>query len=257
MRAGSRPHSCETDRYHRTVWAVRERARETDQLMPSGSLDHQARPRARVGSSVAVDAKLKTTLHHALFDVSLDSMKRTGEVFPLGALFLVGAMIDMLAGLRFAPARDDKGQGERYVRFVREFFPIEYQADGLAKKLWLGLRCLPLHNFSSSELLADSDSAVGLHLAKHPDGRVILHWQDIIKDYEHALRKYWAALENSADLQGAAARRCERYPPLGVEQIEVERAPVAFMVTTPWGDLNVEVPIAGSPTCAYGATRPT
>jgi hypothetical protein len=204
-----------------------------------------------------MDTKLKATLHHALFEVSLDGMKRTGEVFPLGALFLVGAMIDMLAGLRFPPASDDRKQGERYVKFIREFFPVEYQAEGLAEKLWRGLRCLPLHNFSSSELLAESDSAVGLHLAKHPDGRVILHWQNIIKDYERALRTYWDALENSSDLQDAAARRCAEYPPLSVEQIEVERAPVAFSVMTPLGNLNVEVPIAGGTASAYGATRPT
>jgi len=58
-------------------------------------------------------------------------------------------MIDALAGLRFAPPNDSDGkQGERYTAFVREYFPERYAQLDMGPKLWAGLRCRPLHNFS-------------------------------------------------------------------------------------------------------------
>jgi hypothetical protein len=164
----------------------------------------------------------KAQLHEALFESSLEGIRKTGEatVYPLGAYLLVGAMIDMLAGLRFAPDNDRDGQqGKRYEAFVHEFFPERYAALGLGPKMWSGLRCRPLHNFAADELLlADSQPGQGLHLHPVPDGRqrICLHWPEFLADYEQALTNYWNRLEADVEIAANAKARCERYPPLMV-----------------------------------------
>jgi hypothetical protein len=93
-------------------------------------------------------------LRSALFDESLGGIRRSGDVWPLGAFLLVGAMIDTLAGLRFAPPNDFDGkQGRRYAEFVHEYFSERYVRLGMGDKLWKGLRCRPLHNFSAEGII--------------------------------------------------------------------------------------------------------
>lgn len=160
-----------------------------------------------------VDARLR----EALFGTSLRGIEATGEVYPLGAFLLVGAMIDMLAGLMHAPDRDnDRNQGVRYATFVDRFFPAQYRALDLGKRMWTGLRCRPLHNFSAQGiLLADSQSDKSLHLRSH-DGNVVLHWPEFFGDYRIAVEGYWNALQQDPELQEKAERRCDRYPPITV-----------------------------------------
>ena len=115
-------------------------------------------------------------------------------------------MVDTLAGLRFAPEKDTDGkQGSRYADFVHEFFPSQYRTAKLGPRLWRGLRCRPLHNFSAADVaLADSQSA-GIHLQHETSGRVVLHWPEFLADYTAALESYWAALEDLSRSQAQCA----------------------------------------------------
>ena len=171
-------------------------------------------------------------LRAALFDHSLAGIHRTGEVYPLGAFLLVGAMIDMLAGLRFAPENDaDRNQGRRYADFVHEFFPMPYRTLQLGPKLWLGLRCRPLHNFSADEVaLADSQSA-DIHLQHETSGRVVLHWPEFLVDYTDALKSYWTAVETDPGIKLNALSRCLRFPPMMVMQVGFLPPPCAPLST--------------------------
>jgi hypothetical protein len=132
--------------------------------------------------------EVKNRLQEALFGTSMAGIEATGSVYPLGAFLLVGAMLDMLAGLMHAPARDGDGQqGVRYAAFVDRFFGERYRALGMGARMWNGLRCRPLHNFSAQGiLLADSQSDAGLHLYPH-EGDVVLHWPEFFDDYKRAV----------------------------------------------------------------------
>jgi hypothetical protein len=107
----------------------------------------------------------------------MTGMEATGRVYPLGAFLLVGAMLDMLAGLLHAPARDSDGQqGVRYAAFIDRFFGERYRTLNMGNRMWTGLRCRPLHNFSAQGIrLADSQSESSLHLRVH-ESDVILRW---------------------------------------------------------------------------------
>jgi hypothetical protein len=173
-------------------------------------------------------------LRAALFDESLSGIRRTGEVWPLGAFLLAGGMIDTLAGLRFAPADDFDGkQGERYAAFVHEYFPARYMQLEMGSKLWRGLRCRPLHNFSAQGIiLADSQRGDNIHLRPASDGRgILLHWTEFLADYTEAIGRYWTALEGDEQLRANAERRCERYPPMMVIEVQI---PATLPFTLPF-----------------------
>ena len=89
----------------------------------------------------------------------------------------------------------------------------------MGARMWRGLRCRPLHNFSAQGiLLADSQSDAGLHLHQH-EGDVVLHWPEFLEDYKRAVDAYWAALLAEPALQRNAERRCSQYPPLMVTRL--------------------------------------
>ena len=173
-------------------------------------------------------------LRAALFDESLSGIRRTGEVWPLGAFLLAGGMIDTLAGLRFAPANDSDGkQGERYAAFVEEYFPEQYAQLEMGSKLWRGLRCRPLHNFSAQGIiLADSQRGANIHLRPAREDRgMLLHWPEFLSDYTGALARYWRAVEGDAEVRENAERRCKRYPPMMVVEVEI---PATLPLTLPF-----------------------
>ncbi len=67
-----------------------------------------------------LDPAAEQRLRDALFGTSLAGIKAAGDVYPLGAFLLVGAMVDMLAGLMHAPGCDNDGnQASRYEEFHR------------------------------------------------------------------------------------------------------------------------------------------
>jgi len=154
-------------------------------------------------------------------------------VWPLGAFLLAGGMIDTLAGLRFAPANDSDGrQGQRYADFVHAYFPERYAELGMGSKLSTGLRCRPLHNFSSQGvILADSQRGDNIHLRPASDGRgVLLHWPEFLSDYSEALGRYWTVVEGDEEVRANADRRCERHPPMMVIEVEI---PATLPLTLP------------------------
>jgi hypothetical protein len=173
-------------------------------------------------------------LRTALFDESLKGIRATGGVYPLGAFLLVGAMIDTLAGLRYAPANDSDGQqGVRYANLVHVYFKSRYVELGMGPKLWRGLRCRPLHNFSAEELiLADSQRGDNIHLRFDSEQRrILLHWNEFENDYVEALTNYWKAIETDAAVRSNAEKRCERYPPMLVIQVQI---PATLPLTLPF-----------------------
>ena len=181
-----------------------------------------------------LNPEVKARLREALLGTALTGIEATGTVYPLGAFLLVGAMVDMLAGLMHAPSRDGDGQqGVRYAAFIERFFPEPYRTLDMGTRMWNGLRCRPLHNFSAQGvLLADSQSESSLHLRVH-EGDVVLHWPEFFDDYKNALDAYWSALLVDPDLQRKAERRCAQYPPLMVTKIEIPGLsfPVRFPAT--------------------------
>jgi hypothetical protein len=178
--------------------------------------------------------EVESRLREALFGTAMAGIEATGTAYPLGAFLLVGAMLDMLAGLMHAPASDgDRQQGVRYAAFVDRFFDDRYQTLDMGARMWRGLRCRPLHNFSAQGiLLADSQSDAGLHLRQH-EGDVVLHWPEFLEDYKRAADAYWVALLAEAGLQRNAERRCSQYPPLMVTTVVIPglRFPVTFSST--------------------------
>jgi hypothetical protein len=178
-------------------------------------------------------------LQTALFDESLEGIRRTGDAWPLGAFLLVGAMIDTLAGLRYAPANDaDRQQGQRYADWVHEYFDQRYTQLGMGRRLWEGLRCRPLHNFSAQGvILADSQPGVRIHLEQATGGRgVLLHWPEFLADYTAALRRYWADVEGNQQVRANAEQRCQRYRPMMVIEVEVPGGvsfPLSFPLSFP------------------------
>jgi hypothetical protein len=180
------------------------------------------------------NSEVETRLREALFGTAMTGIEATGAVYPLGAFLLVGAMLDMLAGLMHAPASgSDRQQGVRYAAFVDRFFDDRYRALGMGARMWRGLRCRPLHNFSAQGiLLADSQSDAGLHLHQH-EGDIVLHWPEFLEDYKRAMDAYWAALLAEPALQRNAERRCSQYPPLMVTTVEIPgpRFPITFPAT--------------------------
>jgi hypothetical protein len=182
----------------------------------------------------ALDEAVGKRLRDALFDTSLAGIKATGDVYPLGAFLLIGATLDMAAGLMHAPERDNDGkQSLRYEAFINRFFDERYRTLGTGQRMWHGLRCRPLHNFSAQGLLlADSQATVGLHLHVH-DGNVVLHWPEFLGDYETALNRYWSDLGVDSALQQNAERRCQQHPPITITRFPVGGAsfPISFPLT--------------------------
>jgi hypothetical protein len=111
---------------------------------------------------------------------------------------------------------------------VHEFFPSQYRSATLGPRLWRGLRCRPLHNFSADDVaLADSQSA-GIHLQHETSGRVVLHWPEFLADYTKALTNYWGALEAEAVVRLNALSRCLRYPPMMVMEVGLLPPPSTY-----------------------------
>jgi hypothetical protein len=88
----------------------------------------------------ALDEGVGKRLRDALFDTSLAGIKATGNVYPLGAFLLIGATLDMAAGLMHAPERDNDGkQSLRYEAFISRFFDERYRTLGMGQRMWHGL----------------------------------------------------------------------------------------------------------------------
>lgn len=164
--------------------------------------------------------EVREALKPLLFGWHHEGVRRTGNVYPLGAFLLVANTVDVLAGLAYNPASDDdRRRGARYRSFVQDFFPPQYTK--LRHALWEGLRSSPVHYFATTEVLfADGQPHHQLHLTRDIHGRVILHWPAFLRDYETARDKYWAKLASDAQLAKNAKARLDRRPLMTVEVVE-------------------------------------
>jgi len=169
---------------------------------------------------VMSDDDIFDVLQPLLFGWHHEGIRRTGEAYPLGAFLLVGATVDVLAGLAYDPDDDrDQRGGRRYAHFVHEYFPPQYTK--LGKTMWEGLRSTPLHYFTTSNIVfADSQPKADLHLTRLDADRVILHWQEFLGDYEAARDKYWKRLRCDSQLMSNARARLERRPLMTVANVQ-------------------------------------
>ena len=108
------------------------------------------------------------------------------------------AAIDALAAYRY----NASGIGERFTRFIREYYPAAYLTH--ADTLWV-LRCRMLHNFSPAHF-----SLCHARPEKHlqPSARdTFLSDECFFADMHSAARRYFEELQSSLALQTAMLKR--------------------------------------------------
>lgn len=96
----------------------------------------------------------------------------------------------------------DKGNGARFKAFVKEYFPSPLSDQ--AEALWT-FRNAAVHDFSTGEFKLVHHRQQ-LHLTRD-GGRIVLNAEDFYAALVAATRGYFAALEESAELRAAFARR--------------------------------------------------
>ena len=79
------------------------------------SRNNHVAPLWDAGPRVSSDDQVLEVLRPLLFGWHHDGIRDTGNVYPLGAFLLVGATVDVLAGLAYNPDEDgDHKVGGRY-----------------------------------------------------------------------------------------------------------------------------------------------
>lgn len=179
-------------------------------------------------------------LYELLYGWSHRGLVSAGNADPFSGFLLIGARIDAFASLIYDVVPGDRKQGSRYARFVTEFFPSRYRDLGLGPVMWSDLRSAPIHFLSSSGrlALADSQPDSNLHLAKHGQNCVILHWPEFLHDFESARDKLWDRIQRNAEAEQRAAAALRDRPPLRVREISP-----AIPLPTP---LPVGLPASGA-----------
>ncbi len=117
----------------------------------------------------------------------------------------VAAATDALSSWRYEDGRDVANGGERFARFVRDYFPPAYREH--ADRLYV-FRCRTLHNFSPAHFTvvhARSD----LHLAPSAIGDLVLDDATFYADMRAAAERYLGELAFSPDLQAKMLARLE------------------------------------------------
>jgi hypothetical protein len=157
----------------------------------------------------------------------LGGIDRTAGVFPLGALHLAASLIDVLARLT-SREKDDR---VRYECFVRDYFPPEYEQNGIGTHLYRGVRSVGLHYLSVGPNLALMDGQMGVsaHL-KIADGRTIVRMEEFLRDLRSAVERWEAKLRDTEGLRRLVVHQERRNPVFEVLMIEVPE--VAGPVTT-------------------------
>lgn len=148
-----------------------------------------------------MDTKVETTIANfrSVFFEGVPLMLRQNETAFLSYL-CVCAAIDALSGYRFAKGqgKDVRNDGERFARFVREYFRAEY-ADH-ADHLYI-LRCRALHNFSPAKFTL-AHARPELHLQPSPAlPDVALDDVTFFEDMRAAAEKLFAEINSSPVLE--------------------------------------------------------
>lgn len=169
---------------------------------------------------VESDDEVREALKPLLFGWHHEGVRRTGNVYPLGAFLLVANTVDVLAGSRTTRRRTTTADEVRATgASSKDFFPPQYMK--LRHALREGLRSSPVHYFATTDVLfADGQPHHQLHLTRDIHGRVILHWPEFLRDYETARDKYWVKLASDAQLAKNAKARLDRRPLMTVEVVE-------------------------------------
>jgi len=103
------------------------------------------------------------------------------------------AAIDALAGYRYNAGRE----GERFQRFVTDYFPPEYWPH--AERLYL-FRCRMLHNFSPA-YFSLAHARPHMHLQRSAIGDVVLSDESFFAGLRSAAERYFGELVSNAQLQ--------------------------------------------------------
>jgi len=110
----------------------------------------------------------------------------------------VVAATDALAGYRYDP-----NVGNRFSKFVKDYFPCAYAPH--ADKLYI-LRCRLLHNFSPAHFTL-THASPSSHLQTSPIGDTVLSDGEFFSGMKSAAEKYFAELQSSATLQAKMIAR--------------------------------------------------
>lgn len=191
-----------------------------------------------------IDARL-STIKRAVREY-LDGIDQTAGLFPLGALHLAASLIDVLARLTSATNGNDKAQ---YERFVRDYFPPEYDQKGLAGHLYSELRSVGLHNLSVGRDLAlmDGQMDVSAHL-KVANGLTIVRMEEFLQDLRSAIGKWENSLRDNEGLRRLVVYQEHGNPVFEVVMLKVPGVPSPVPFTS--------ASMVGQTIAASAAVRP-
>jgi hypothetical protein len=160
------------------------------------------------------DAATLQRIREALLDEAFSGIERTAQVYAFGAFQLSGALLDTVGGL----ASPRGTQAARFEAFIKDYFPPAYAAGELPKQLYDGLRCRPLHNYSTIDLLLMEGQDEAYHLTA-PDGRTVIRLQNLLEDLNVALDRWWQDVETDPARRAAALTRQAQHPVVRVEAV--------------------------------------
>jgi hypothetical protein len=152
----------------------------------------------------------------ALLGEAFTGITRTSVVYPFGAFQLAGALLDTVAGLAIPKGKQDA----RFAEFIRRYLPPSYAVGDLPDRLYRGMRCRTLHNYSTHGLLLLDGQAESLHLDVRRDGRTVIRLQNLLSDLEYGLHRWWADVKTDPAVRAAALARHAQYPVITIEPIE-------------------------------------
>lgn len=113
--------------------------------------------------------------------------------------------IEALAGFRHAFEADRPKSGDRFERFLRTYFPPEYQP--YVGKMWK-FRCRLVHSFSPAGFSLTHHHSEN-HMRVGDNGNPVLNAEDFYAALVSAAQKYFAELRSDAGLRSLMIARME------------------------------------------------
>lgn len=127
--------------------------------------------------------------------------------------------IEALAGYRYPDSGDLHSPGNRFCRFISDYFPADYHS--LADDLW-NFRNGMVHGFCPRRF-ALTEHQSHMHLRRTPEGATVLNAEDFYAALLGASRRYFSELEAATELKDnfIARLESEQGGNIGVGPIEV------------------------------------
>src|ERR1700690_1318284 len=129
-----------------------------------------------------------------------EDTSKDGKGTPLAAYILLSCAIDAIAGF-FAGRVGTRGSSTHYKDFLVRYMP-QYGHN----VMYRDLRCALAHNYSLGPGLALTHANPSIHNAPTGDGGTIQNFEELLRDFEGALERYFLDLETDIDLQKSWVR---------------------------------------------------